>query len=130
MHHKKETIMRIFLPAALLAAALALSGCGQTSAVTQADPQQQAASDWYSQHQGNLPEGLRPEDQLSADQQSRLKVGVVMDNDIRDRAHPAPPDLANRLTPPPPDHQYVAVGGQVGLVDKNYQVKALIQVHK
>jgi len=121
--------MRMFLPAALFAAALAFSGCGQTSAVSQ-DPQQQAAGDWYSQHQSNLPEGLRPEDQLSADQQSRLKVGVVMDNDIRDRARPVPQDLSDRLAPPPPDHHYVAVGGQVGLVDKNYQVKALIQVHK
>jgi hypothetical protein len=121
--------MRLYLPAALItaAAALALFGCGQSN--TQADPQQQAAADWYNQHQGNLPEGLRPEDRLTADQESRLKVGVVLDNDIRDKVRPAPQDLSDRLAPPPPDHRYVAVGGHVGLVDKNFQVKALIQLH-
>jgi hypothetical protein len=130
--------MRIYWPAALLtAAALTLAGCGQNNTGStqaevpqqQADPQQQAATDWYNQHQANLPEGLRPEDRLTADQEARLKVGVVLDNDIRDRVRPAPQDLSDRLPPPPPEHRYVAVGGKVGLVDKNFQVKALIQVH-
>ena len=122
--------MRIYWPAALItaAAALALSGCGQTTA--QADPQQQAATDWYNQHQGNLPEGLRPEDRLSAEQESRLRVGATLDNDLRDKVRPAPADLSARLAPPPPDHRYVAVGGHVGLIDKNFQVKAVINVGK
>jgi len=118
---------------ATAAAALALSGCGQSGtgdAQQQADPQQQAASDWYNQHQNNLPEGLRPEDRLSAEQESRLRVGATLDNDLRDRVRPAPADLTARLAPPPPDHRYVAVGGHVGLIDKNFQVKAVINVRK
>jgi hypothetical protein len=131
--------MKTYWPAILAtAAALALSGCGQSSAGSaqsaapqqQVDSQQQIASDWYSQHQNNLPEGLRPEDRLSAEQESRVRVGVTLDNDLRDRVHPAPPDLTARLAPPPPDHRYVAVGGHVGLIDKNYQVKAVINVGK
>jgi len=128
--------MKKYWPAALAAAAvLTLSGCGQTTSAgsadsavpqQQADPQQQATNDWYSQHQNNLPEGFRPEDRLSADQESRLRVGVVLDNDIRDRVRPAPPELTARLAPPPPDHRYVAVGGHVSLIDKNFQVKAVI----
>jgi hypothetical protein len=111
------------------AAMLALSGCGQTtSGDAQAAPPQQVANDWYAQHQGNLPEGLRPEDRLSADQESRLRVGATLDPDIRDRVRPAPEDLAKRLPPPPPDHRYVAVGGHVGLIDKNFQVKTVIDV--
>ena len=43
--------------------------------------------------------------------------------------HPAPPDLARRLPPPPRDHRYVSIGGYVGLVDKNYQVKGVIHLH-
>ena len=123
---------RVYWLGALVAAAgFALSGCGQstTASTESAAPQQQAASDWYNQHQGNLPEGLRPEDRLTPDQESRLKVGVVMDNDIRDKVRPAPQDLADRLPPPPADHRYVAVGGKVGLIDKNYQVKAVIPLH-
>ena len=128
---------KYWLAGLMLAATLGLTGCGQTSAgntqtevAPPADTQQQAASDWYRDHQGNLPEGLRPEDRLTPEQESRVKVGVVLDNDIRDRVRPAPPELAARLAPPPPDHRYVAVGGKVGLVDKNFQVKAIIDVHK
>jgi|ERR1700683_384744 hypothetical protein len=124
--------MKIYWPAILAtaAAALALSGCSQStqSATPQVDSQQQAASDWYSQHQNNLPEGLRPEDRLSAEQESRLRVGVTLDNDLRDKVRPAPADLAAHLAPPPPDHRYVAVGGHVAQIDKNFQVKAVVNV--
>ena len=129
--------MKIYWPVILAAAvAIALSGCSQSgagdaqSATPQVDSQQQAASDWYNQHQNNLPEGLRPEDRLSAEQESRLRVGAPLDNDLRDRVRPAPEDLSARLPPPPPDHRYVAVGGHVGLIDKNFQVKAVINVGK
>lgn len=130
--------MRKYLPAALMiAATLGFTGCGQTSVgntqtevAPAADPQQQAAADWYRDHQGSLPEGFRPEDRLTPEQESRVRVGVVLDNDIRDRVHPAPPELAARLAPPPPDHRYVAVGGKVGLVDKDYRVKAVINLHR
>ena len=130
--------MKTYWPAILTtAAALALSGCSQSSPESaqsappqqQVEPQQQAASDWYNQHRNNLPEGLRPEDRLSAEQESRLRVGAPLDNDLRDRVRPAPEDLSARLPPPPPDHRYVAVGGHVGLIDRNFQVKAVIHLH-
>jgi hypothetical protein len=126
--------MKTILGAMLATAALALFGCGQNAASVQPaaapDSQQQAASDWYNEHHNNLPEGLRPEDRLSAEQESRLRVGVTLDNDLRDRVRPAPADLSARLPAPPPDHRYVAVGGHVGLIDKDYQVKAVINIHK
>jgi hypothetical protein len=130
--------MKTYWPAIMAAAAaLALSGCGQSSAgdaqsaapQQQLDSQQQVASNWYNQHQSNLPEGLRPEDRLSAEQESRLRVGATLDSDLRDRVRPAPVELTARLAPAPPDHRYVAVGGHVGLIDKNFQVKAVINVH-
>jgi len=126
--------MKTIFAATLVTAALALFGCGQSAGTVESaapsDSQQQAASDWYNQHQNNLPEGLRPEDRLSAEQESRLRVGVTLDNDLRDRVRPAPPDLSARLPPPPPDHRYVAVGGHVGLIDKDYNIKAVINIHK
>ena len=131
--------MKTYWPAIMAAAAaLALSGCGQSSAgdaqsaapQQQLDSQQQVASNWYNQHQSNLPEGLRPEDRLSAEQESRLRVGATLDNDLRDKVRPAPADLSAHLAPPPPDHRYVAVGGHVAQIDKNFQVKAVINVGK
>jgi hypothetical protein len=90
---------------------------------------QKAARDYYSQHKDHPPAGLRDQDRLSPDQESRLHEGAVLDKDLRKRVHPAPPELARQLPPPPPDHRYVAVGGHIGLIDNKYQVKAVIHLH-
>jgi hypothetical protein len=33
------------------------------------------------------------------------------------------------LPPPSNDHRYVAIGGNVGLMDNHYQVKGVIHLH-
>ena len=86
-------------------------------------------NDWYNQHQKNPPTGFRSQDRLSADQESRLHEGVVLDKDMRRQAHPAPRDLVRQLPPPPSNHRYVAIGGHIGLIDNSYQVKAVIRLH-
>ena len=130
------------LLAATTAAILALTGSaalaqdrGQRSGQnqqghTQFDAHdQQVTRDWYNQNQAHAPAGLRNQDRLSADEESRLREGQVLDRNLRRKVHPAPPDLARRLPPPPSDHRYVAIGGHVGLIDKNYQVKGVIHLH-
>jgi Ni/Co efflux regulator RcnB len=90
---------------------------------------QQVTRDWYNQNQAHPPAGLRNQDRLSADEESRLHEGAVLDKDLRRKVHPAPPDLSRRLPPPPSNHRYVAIGGHVGLIDNNFQVKAVIHFH-
>ena len=90
---------------------------------------QQVTRDWYNQNQAHAPAGLRNQDRLSTDEESRLREGEVLDRNLRRKVHPAPPDLTRRLPPPPSDHRYVAIGGHVGLIDKNYQVKGVIHLH-
>ena len=90
---------------------------------------QQVTRDWYNQNQAHPPAGLRNQDRLSADQESRLNEGAVLDKDLRRKVHAAPPDLSRRLPPPPSDHRYVAIGGHVGLIDNKFQVKAVIHLH-
>jgi Ni/Co efflux regulator RcnB len=90
---------------------------------------QQVTRDWYNQNQAHPPAGLRNQDRLSADQESRLHEGAVLDKDLRRKVHPAPPDLSRRLPPPPSNHRYVAIGGHVGLIDNQYQVKSVIHLH-
>jgi Ni/Co efflux regulator RcnB len=103
---------------------------GQNQGHTQFDEHdQQVTRDWYNQNQAHAPAGLRNQDRLSADEESRLREGEVLDKNLRRKVHPAPPDLARRLPPPPSDHRYVALGGHVGLIDKNYQVKGVIHLH-
>jgi Ni/Co efflux regulator RcnB len=91
---------------------------------------QQVTRDWYNQHRNNPPAGLRNQDRLSADQESRMQEGAVLDQEMRRHVHPAPADLARRLPPPPIHHRYVAIGDHIGMIDNGYHVKALIHLHE
>jgi hypothetical protein len=90
---------------------------------------QEVAHNWYDQHQKAPPPGLRSQDRLNADQESRFREGAPMDRDLRRKVHPAPVELARQLPPPPPRHRYVALGGHVALIDNSYNVKAVIHLH-
>ncbi len=93
------------------------------------DHDQQVTRDWYNKHKDHPPAGLRNQSRLSADEESRFHEGAKLDKDLRRKVHPAPPDLRRELPAPPSDHRYVAVGGHVGLIDNNFNVKAVIHLH-
>src|SRR5450755_2153484 len=102
------------LLAATAAAILVLTGSAALAqdrqGHTQFDQQdQQVTRDWYNQNQAHPPAGLRNQDRLSADEESRLREGTVLDKGLRKKVHPAPPDLARRLPPPASNHRYVAI---------------------
>jgi Ni/Co efflux regulator RcnB len=90
---------------------------------------QQVTHDWYSKHQNDPPAGFRKQDRFSADQESRLREGAVLDGSLRNKVHSAPGDLTRKLPPPPPQHRYVAVGDHLALIDNGYNVKAVIHLH-
>jgi hypothetical protein len=95
------------------------------------DHARQTANDWYNQHQNQPPVGLRSQDRLSPDQESRLQPGRPLDPDLRQRVHAVPSDLSRRLPAPPPNHRYVAIGGHVGMVDRRTQtLRDVIHLHK
>jgi len=93
------------------------------------DHDQQVTKDYYNQHKDNPPAGLRDRDKLSPSQESNLHEGGMLDRETRRQVHPAPPELTRQLPPPPVHHRYVAVGGHIGLIDNNYNVKAVIHLH-
>jgi Ni/Co efflux regulator RcnB len=93
------------------------------------DHDRQVTRDWYNQHQAHPPAGLRNQDRLSDDEESRLREGEVLDKRLRRKVHPAPPELARQLPSPPSDHRYVALGGHIGLIDNRFQVKGVIHLH-
>jgi hypothetical protein len=95
------------------------------------DHARQTTQDWYSQHQSGPPVGLRAQDRLSTDQESRLQPGRPLDADLRQHAHPVPRDLSRQLPTPPSNHRYVAIGGHVGMVDTRTQtLRDVIHLHK
>ena len=93
------------------------------------DNARQTANDWYNQHKAHPPAGLRSQDKLSADQESRLRQGAVLDQDLRNKVHPAPSDLNRRLPPPPRGDRYVTIGGHVGWINNSYEVHDVIHLH-
>ncbi len=93
------------------------------------DHDQQVTRDWYSKNRDHAPAGLRNEDRLSADEESRLHEGVVLDKHLRRKVHAAPRELTTLLPPPPHHHRYVTIGGHVGLIDSQYRVKSVIHLH-
>jgi hypothetical protein len=54
-------------------------------------------------------EGTQEPGPFSADQESRLHEGVVLDKDLRSQLHTAPRDLTRRLPPPPSNHRYISL---------------------
>lgn len=94
------------------------------------DQTRQTTQNWYNQHQSHPPSGLRSQDRLSADQESRLQPGRPLDSDLRQREHSLPRDLSRQLPPPPPKHRYVAIGEHVGMVDSvNNILRDVIHLH-
>jgi hypothetical protein len=93
------------------------------------DNARQATNQWYDQVKNNPPAGLRPQDRLSPDQESRLRPGAVLDKDLRSKVHPAPSDLKQRLPPPARGDKYVTIGGHVSSINNNYQVHDVIHLH-
>lgn len=94
------------------------------------DHDRQVARDWNNQHQKNLPRGLRSQDRLTPDLESRLEPGRPFDKALRKHAYSIPSDLKHRLPSPPRHHKYVAVGGHVALVDSvNNILRDIIRLH-
>jgi Ni/Co efflux regulator RcnB len=94
------------------------------------DHDQQVTRDWYGQHKDHPPAGLRNEDRLSAEEESRLQEGAVLDKGLRRKVHSAPRELTRQLPPPAHNHRYVAIGGHVALIDNRNHVKSVIHVHE
>ena len=95
------------------------------------DHDRQVANDWYKEHHSHAPSGLRERDRLTSDEESRLQPGRVLPPDLRRRTHSVPSELRRKLPPPPRNHEYLAVGLHVALVNsKTHEVRDVIHLHE
>lgn len=92
------------------------------------DHDRQAAREWMGKHHDSPPDGFRAEDKLSPELESHLKVGSVLDQDLRGRIRPVPEDLVASLTPPPRGYRYVIIGNHIVLVDEGWHVHDIIHL--
>lgn len=92
------------------------------------DRDRQAARDWYDRHRDRPPHGFREREWLAPEYESRMRIGYVLDPEMRRMARPIPGDLRYRLAPPPPHYRYVVIGGHVCLVDEGYRIHDVIHM--
>jgi hypothetical protein len=90
----------------------------------------QVTTDWYNQHKSNPPRGLRSNDRLSPEEESRFQAGRTLDRQLVRKVHSAPRDLVRHLPPPPPHHEYMTIGGHMALIDtRDHHVRDIIRLH-
>jgi hypothetical protein len=86
------------------------------------DQDRQVTRDWYRQHQRRLGAGWRERDRLSPDMEGRLRRGQRLDPRLRRQMHWLPSDLSRRYGPAPRGFRYAIIGGNIVMLDKQYQV--------
>jgi Ni/Co efflux regulator RcnB len=123
------------IPLVAAAALLVLSGAVALSQERgQRDDQNRQASteasrNWYKQHQDHPSRGFRKQDQLSADEEARLREGERLDRSFQKRTYSVPRDLSRNLPKAPRGHRYVVIGGHVVMMDNNRRVTTVIHLH-
>ena len=81
---------------------------------------------WCVEHRDRLPVGFRTVDRLSPQLEARLRIGSVLDVQLRPLIQPVPVDLVRLLPPPPVDLRYMAIGGHVALLDAAHRLHDLL----
>jgi hypothetical protein len=76
--------------------------------------------EWYRarQQEQDLPNGFQSSDVLSSASESRLRVGELLDPDLRSETLPVPSELLQKLPPAPGDYRYLVLDGHLLLVDQ------------
>jgi hypothetical protein len=77
--------------------------------------------DWYDQHWDKVLVGLRDQNRVTPEVDSRFQIGSVQDADLRTNPRPARIEFWHRLSSSPRSYQYVAIRGHVAAIDDNYQ---------
>jgi hypothetical protein len=92
------------------------------------DHDRQVSRDWYNQHQRSLPMGFRDRDRLPNRYNGELREGWVIDRGLRAQIHVIPSALLRLLTPAPRGFRYVALDGNIVLIDGSYRVYDVMSI--
>jgi hypothetical protein len=88
----------------------------------------QVAHDWYNKHQTKPPAGVRDQDRLPPDKESRLQRGKTLDPDMERMSHRVPSDLKRDIAPAPRGSHDVLLGHHVVRVDKTNVIQDLLHL--
>jgi hypothetical protein len=83
--------------------------------------------EWYKGHQGNLPPGFQAEDRLSPSSEAKLRIGEIMNPELRPMVRPAPVDLLRKLPPAATGYRYEILNGHLLLLeDRTWNVSDVL----
>jgi hypothetical protein len=92
------------------------------------EPDQQAVREWYPGHRGAPAfEGRQGWNDRF---EQRIRVGAVLDPELRRLSRPVPPDLLDRLPPRPRYLRYVIVGDHICLIDNWWTVRDIVHLER
>jgi hypothetical protein len=74
--------------------------------------------EWYKDSQDDLPSGFQATDRLDPQSESRLRIGQVLDPDLRRKIAPVPPDLLAKLPAAPSGLRYESLDGHLVLLNE------------
>jgi hypothetical protein len=92
------------------------------------DSDQGVMRDWYNQHRdAQVFDGRQNwNDQF----EQRIRIGAVLDPDLRRLAHPVPGDLLSRLPRRPRNMRYVVIGDHICLIDNWWTVRDVLHFER
>ena len=94
------------------------------------DQDRQITRDWYQRNHRGLGngKGWRQRDRLSPALEARLRAGQRLDPRLRRQMYWLPSDLSRRYGPAPRGYRYAIIGGNIVMLDNNYQVRDVFQI--
>ncbi|HUX67187.1 MAG TPA: hypothetical protein VMV31_06840 [Terriglobales bacterium] len=80
--------------------------------------EREAIHHWQDEHREHPPLGFRAQDRLPPGLESRLRIGMVLEPELRRRMRPVPRGLLVLLAPAPRRYRYVVIGDHICLVGR------------
>jgi hypothetical protein len=93
------------------------------------DKDRQALQHWYRTHHDQLPREFVAREHWSPTFEGRLKIGSVIDKDIRPWAYPLPDDLLTQMPPQPRHFRYVIIGEHACIIDASWRLYDVFHFH-
>jgi len=84
---------------------------------------------WYREHHAQLPTEFVAREHWSPTFEGRLKVGSVIEKDIRPWAYPLPDDLLSQLPAQPRHFRYVIIGEHSCIIDASWRLYDVFHFH-
>ena len=93
------------------------------------DKDRQTLQRWYKTHHDQLPQEFVAREHWTPTFEGRLRVGSIIEKDIRPWAYPVPDDLLTQLPSQPRHYRYVIIGEHACIIDASWRLYDVFHFH-